>query len=50
MNKTKLIEQKYKTDIPNLFYSKKELEEHDNFMKQFVFPLDKLDINDKKWS
>ncbi len=41
-----LLEQKYKTDIKNLFYTKQELEEHDNFMKKYVFPLDD-DL--KKW-
>jgi hypothetical protein len=37
----KLLEQKFNTDIPNLYYNKEELKEHDEFMKNFVFPLDK---------
>jgi len=38
----KYLEQKYNTDIKWLKYNKKELEEHDNFMKNYVFPLDEI--------
>jgi len=36
----KLLEQKFNTDIPNLYYTKEELEEHDKFMEKFVFPME----------
>jgi hypothetical protein len=36
----KLLEQKFNTDIPDLYYTKEELEEHDKFMKRFIFPID----------
>ncbi len=38
----KYLEQKFTTDVKWLKYTRKELEEHDNFMKKFVFPLDEI--------
>jgi len=44
----KLLEQKFNTDIPNLYYTKEELEEHDKFMEKFVFPMDSWKINQSR--
>ena len=44
-----LLEQKFNTDIPDLYYNKDELEEHDNFMEKFVFPMDSWKTNQSRF-